>query len=49
MKARDTQILKWVCPGCKGEQVEILVSGMDLPPILECTDCGHMSDEIEWG
>jgi len=49
MKARDTQIVKWVCPDCEGEQEEILVAGLDLPPILECPDCGHLSDEIEWG
>jgi len=48
MKAIDTQIVKWVCPDCEGEQVEILVVGLDLPPILECPDCGHKSDEIDW-
>jgi len=49
MEARETQIVKWVCPDCENEQEEILVAGLDLPPVLQCSDCGHMSDEIEWG
>jgi len=48
MEATNTQILTWTCLDCEGEQIEILVAGMDLPPILECPDCGHKSDIIDW-
>ena len=48
MEANDTQILNWTCPDCEGKQEIITVKGMDLPNVLECGDCGHKSDFIDW-
>ena len=42
----ETALAYWTCPDCKGEQEIILVTNMELPPGLECSDCGHKSDGI---
>jgi len=46
MYPTETELAYWTCPDCHGEQEIILVSNMELPPGLECDDCGHKSDGI---
>lgn len=45
----ETELAYWTCPDCTGEQEILLVKNMELPPGLECDDCGHKSDGImDW-
>lgn len=48
MIAKETEMLHWECPDCKGNQELILVKGMDLDPILRCGDCGHESPPLTY-
>jgi predicted RNA-binding Zn-ribbon protein involved in translation (DUF1610 family) len=46
--APEAGLSYWTCPECDGEQEIILVKGMELPPTLNCSDCGHESPSLSY-
>ncbi len=42
------QLLHWACPDCDCDNTLFLFTGEELPEILECSFCNHVSDEITW-
>ena len=45
------EYLTWECPECEMDNSIDIEAGAgveDLPKILECNFCDHVSDEIDW-
>lgn len=48
MGVTETGCHSWTCPDCNCKNEMFLIKGDELPEVLECSFCNHISPEIKW-
>ena len=47
-QVKDTDTHWWICPDCGCKNEMFMFTGDELPEVLECSFCKHISPKLEW-